>query len=335
MQFSTSCSPFIPANNRVSWVMAQVLIALIPAIAVTFWLFGYTVLIQLILAGSTALLAEAVCLLLRHRPVKIHLLDLSALLSATLLALAIPTIAPWWIIVSGTLFAIIIGKHIYGGLGYNPFNPAMAAYVFLLISFPQQMTAWQSPYLFLLCTDSLQLIFSETTTIDGLSSATLLDYIKTQLSLGTAATEIKSSLLFGTIAAKGWELISLAYLIGGLWLLKRKVISWHIPVAVLVGLAIPSYIHSLFATTTVHSLPLHLFSGATICGAFFIATDPVTAATSNTGRLCFGILIGLLIYIICVWGGYPDALAFAVLLANLAAPAIDHYVRPKPSSRPA
>ncbi len=313
--------------------MRQVLIALIPALATMFWLFGFSILLQLLLASSTALLAEAGCLWLRKRPIKAHLLDLSALITAALLALAIPTIAPWWIGVSGTLFAIIIAKQIYGGLGFNPFNPAMAGYVFLLISFPQQMTAWQTPDTFLSYNDSLQLIFSGPILFDGLSSATVLDSIKTAKASGLLSSELSIAPIFGFIAGKSWELISLAYLVSGLWLIYRKVISWHIPVAVLSGLTIPAGISSLFDASSAVSPLFHLFAGASLCGAFFIATDPVSAATSNSGRLIYGMLIGLLIYIIRVWGGYPDAIAFAVLLANLAAPAIDVYTRPKVVNR--
>lgn len=314
--------------------MRQVLIALTPVLGVMFWLFGYTVLLHLLLASSTALLAEAGCLWLRKRAVTIHLLDYSALITATLLALAIPTIAPWWMSISGTLFAIIIAKQIYGGLGYNPFNPAMAGYVFLLISFPQQMTAWQTPYTFLPISDSLNLIFSGSVAFDSISSATVLDSIKTTKTLGTSLLDLRSSSLFGFIAGQGWELISLAYLTGGLWLLYRKIISWHIPTAVLLSLCIPTSIHYLIDANNVANSPLfQLFSGASLCGAFFIATDPVSAAASNTGRLYYGALIGLLIYVIRSWGAYPDAVAFAVLIANLAAPAIDVYMRPKSTSQ--
>lgn len=310
--------------------MRQVLIGLFPALGVMFWLFGYTVLLQLLLACSTALIAEAACLWLRKRPVKVHLCDLSALITSALLALAIPTIAPWWISVSGTLFAIIIAKQVYGGLGYNPFNPAMAGYVFLLISFPLQMTAWQSPYTFLSAFDSLNLVFSGQPAFDGLSSATVLDSIKTYRNSELLLSEMPRPSIFGYIAGKGWELVSLAYLLGGLWLLYRKVISWHIPAAVLFGLCVPASIFDLIDTTATSTPLFHLFSGASLCGAFFIATDPVSAATGSTARIMYGIIIGLLIYIIRTWGGYPDAIAFAVLLANLAAPGIDYYLRPKP-----
>lgn len=334
MQFPTSCSPYTPANNSVSRVMRQVLIALVPAISVSFWLFGYTLLIQLLLAGITALLAEAACLWLRKRPIKIYLFDFSALISATLLALAIPTIAPWWIIVTGTLFAIIIAKQVYGGLGFNPFNPAMAGYVFLLISFPIQMTGWQTTGLFLSFSDAIELIFSGQLAIDGLSSATVLDSAKTQLSLGQALSEINTTPLSENMTVKGAELISVAYLTGGLWLLYRKVISWYIPLAVLLGLTIPASISYFYDPAQVYSPLFHLMAGASLCGAFFIATDPVSAATSNTGRIIYGAVIGLLIFVIRIWGGYPDAIAFAVLLANLAAPTIDYYTRPKAISRP-
>ncbi len=329
MQFSTTSSPFIPASNTVNRVMLQVLLALLPALAVMYWLFGMSILIQLILACTTALLAEAGILYLRKRPIKIHLHDLSATITAVLLALAIPSIAPWWIIVCGSLFAIIIAKQLYGGLGYNPFNPAMAAYVFLLISFPLQMTTWQTPFNLLPYTDAFKIIFTAQQAFDGLSSATILDYNKTQLSLGNTLTSTGNNFNTNTLL---W--VSIAYLLGGLWLLYRQVISWHIPVAVLCGLCLPASIMYIIDASHFSSPLVHLFSGASLCGAFFIATDPVSAATSNKGRLVYGLLIGVLIYIIRTWAAYPDAIAFAVLLANLSAPGIDHYLRPKAGHQP-
>lgn len=313
--------------------MRHVLLALIPAISVMFWLFGYSVLIQLLIASSSALIAETACLWLRKRPLKVHLFDLSAIITAVLLALAIPTIAPWWIIVTGTLFAITIGKHVYGGLGYNPFNPAMVGYVFLLISFPLQMTSWQDPLVCLSLFDALNIILSGQQTFDGLSAATLLDSIKTQLSSGLTLTEINASSQLANMENNGLELVALAYLVGGLWLLYRKIISWHIPIAVILGLCLPAAVANLMDATHYSSPLFQLVSGATICAAFFIATDPVSAATSNKGRLCYGALMGSLIYIIRTWGSYPEGVAFAVLLANLAAPSIDFYLRPKPASK--
>lgn len=326
MQFLTRCSPFYPANNSVLRVMRHVLIGLTPALAAMLWLFSYSILIQLFITCSTALCAETLCLKLRKRPVKATLFDLSALVTAVLFALAIPTIAPWWIGVTGTLFAILIGKHVYGGLGYNPFNPAMIGYVFLLISFPLQMTSWQTPLLALSLPDALHIIFLGQAAFEGLSSATVLDSVKTHLMSGQALTTIPNQF----IASKSLIIVSFSYFIGGFWLLYQKVISWHIPVALLAGLCGPAAFFYFFDTTH-YSHPLfHLLSGATLCGAFFIATDPVSAATSNTGRLIYGTLIGCLIFIIRTWGGYPDAVAFAVLLGNLTAPSIDYWTRPKP-----
>jgi len=323
MDFSIASSPFSSPHNSVHRVMREVLIALIPAIALMFWLFGYSLIIQLILACSSALLAEACLLRLRHRTIRLYLFDGSALLTATLLALAIPSIAPWWVIVSGTLFAIIIAKQLYGGLGYNPFNPAMAAYAFLLISFPLQMSTWQDSQLFLSFSDAFKLIINEQTLFDSLSSATLLDSLRTQLSLGKILNF--PPFFIAPIASY----LSIAYLIGGLYLLIRKTITWHIPLALLLGLTIPASIMYYYDTQHYSPAILHLFSGATFCAAFFIATDPVTAAASNKGRLIYGLLIGSLLYIIRTWGTYPDGVAFAVLLANLSAPSIDYYTRPK------
>ena len=246
---------------------------------------------------------------------------------------SIPTIAPWWVSVTGTLFAIIIGKQVYGGLGYNPFNPAMVGYVFLLISFPLQMTTWQTPLAVLSLFDAFNQILAEPKIIDGLSGATLLDSIKTQLSTGLSLTEINASYQLTDFASNGIQLVALAYLIGGLWLLYKKIISWHIPVAVILGLCIPATLANTIDVTQFSSALFHLLSGSTLCAAFFIATDPVSAATSNKGRLIYGAMIGFLIYIIRTWGGYPDGVAFAILLANLTAPSIDFYMHRKPASK--
>lgn len=329
MQFPTACSPFTPSNNSVKRIMLHVILALTPAIATLFWFFGFSILIQISLALSTAIITESLCLYARKRPILTSLFDYSAILSAFLLAMAIPSIAPWWVIVNGTFFAILIAKHIYGGLGYNPFNPAMAGYVFLLISFPLQMTIWQSPLVFLDLSDALSYIFSAQHSIDGLTSATVLDYTKTQLHLGQPINAIQQHAIFGLFADKNRELISLAYLLGGLFLLSKKIIHWAIPTAVLLGLLIPASLAYNINSSLYSSPSFHLVSGATFCAAFFIATDPVTACSSFKGRLLYGLLIGSLIYCIRTWGGYPDAVAFAVLLANLAAPSIDYYLRRK------
>jgi electron transport complex protein RnfD len=334
VKFSTinSCSLF--AQNNVSNLMLQVLIALLPAFFVSLLFLGVGILFQLILTISTALISEALILWLRKRPLKPALLDLSAIVTAVLLAFSLPVLAPWWITVNGTLFALIIAKHLYGGLGYNPFNPAMAGYAYLLISFPQPMTAWlgfDAPYLSF--NETFQIIFNESLpaslNIDGLTRATPLDTIKTQLRLHQTLNQIHDLAVFGWLAGKSYQWIALSYLLGGVWLLKQKVIGWQIPVALLGSLSFFASIGYILDSEHFSSPLFHLFAGSTMLGAFFIATDPVTAATSNQGRLFYGGMIGGLLYSIRTWGSYPDGLAFAVLLANLAVPSLDYFTQPK------
>ena len=333
MEFRTYSSPHLPASGSVPLMMRQVLLALLPGIACSWWFFGWGILINILLAGSTALAAEAGMLALRRRPVAGTLLDGSALLTGVLLALALPALTPWWIPVLGTLFAIVIAKQLYGGLGYNPFNPAMIGYVVLLISFPLELTLWSAPGQSLPLTDTLALVFGGVTPanlpLDTITSATPMDTIKTRLGLSETLSEIRTGPLFGSFAGAGWEWINLAFLLGGLWLLQRRVIQWQIPAGMLGGLATAALLLYV-VNPDVYASPLfHLFSGAAMLGAFFIATDPVSASTTPRGRLYFGAGIGLLTYVIRTWGGYPDGIAFAVLLMNMAAPTIDYYTRPR------
>jgi len=317
--------------------MLQLLIALVPAVIAIVYFFGSSVLITMALAIVVALLAEALMLALRNRPLKPFLTDGSAIVTAVLLAIALPPLAPWWLTTIGVLFAIIFAKHLYGGLGYNPFNPAMVAYVLLLISFPLEMTTWlpvsalsEHP---LDLASVFNIIFSGQLPsglgIDTISGATPLDAMKTQIGLLQIPSQIIHQPLFGLFGGKGWEWINIWFAIGGIFLIFRRVIGWHIPVAMLAGLAAISFITWLIAPETTGSPIFHLLSGGTMIGAFFIATDPVTAATTIKGRLIFGAGVGLLTYIIRVWGGYPDGIAFAVILMNMLVPLIDYYTQPK------
>jgi electron transport complex protein RnfD len=333
MEFRTYSSPHLPVSESVPVMMQRVLLALIPGIAYSFWIFGWGVLINILLAALTAVAAEAGMLMLRRRPLKPVLLDGSALLTGVLLALAIPPLAPWWIPVIGSLFAIVIAKQLYGGLGYNPFNPAMAGYVVLLVSFPLELTLWSPAGESLALRETLALVFAgqlpDGLTLDAITMATPMDTIKTRLGLSETLTEITGSHLFGSFAGTGWEWINACYLLGGLWLLQQKVIQWQIPVGVLGGLLLISLVFHV-VNPDIYSAPLfHLFSGAAMLCAFFIATDPVSASTTPRGRIYYGIGIGLLVYIIRTWGGYPEGVAFAVLLMNMAAPTIDYYTRPR------
>lgn len=342
MAFKIASSPHVTRNLHTSTVMQRVILCLLPGLVVQCAFFGWGTLVQVLLAIIVALSAEAAVMKLRQRSIKASLSDNSAMLTAILIGVAIPPLAPWWMIVIGTAFAIIIVKHLYGGLGHNLFNPAMAAYVLLLISFPVQMTTWIAPSTVAMHSpsmlDSLQLIFNIGAnvnmdqfrlSIDGVAMATPLDTLKTDLSMGFTRTESMTKAIFDGATGVGWFWVNLAYLAGGLVLLKLKAIRWHISTGVLAGLFIASSVGFLLSPDTQGSPLFHLFSGATMLAAFFIATDPVTAATSPRGRIIFGTLIGILVYIIRTQGGYPDAFAFAVLLANLCAPFIDYYVRPR------
>ncbi len=341
MRFERTAPPHVRPKTNVSRVMGEVLLALVPATIAWVWFFGPGILYNIAVAAAVALACEAGALALRQRPVVPHLLDLSALVTAVLLAFCLPPLTPWWITATGAAFAIVFAKQLYGGLGYNPFNPAMAGYVVLLISFPEQMTRWLPPL-----ADSLGLaaasldpwqtlrftltgMLPEGLSWDAISGATPLDDLRTQLSMTRTVEEIRTGALYGSLGAHGWQWTATWIGLGGLYLLWRKIIRWQIPVAVILGVFVPATLFWLIDPSG-HAPPtFHLFSGATLMCAFFIATDPVSAATSRSGRLAYGFGIGLLIYIIRSWGGYPDGVAFAVLLMNMAVPAIDHFTRPR------
>lgn len=338
MKLKTPTSPHIHADISVGKLMTRVLIALVPAIIAYVWYFGWGLVINIGIGVGTALVCEYFMLLARRRPIAMYLIDGSAVVTAVLLAFCIPPLAPWWLMVLGTAFAIIVGKHLYGGLGYNPFNPAMIGYVMLLISFPVQMTIWIPPFvlsdLHFGFIETLEAIFAGIYptgfTLDALSAATPLDLIKTQLSIDVTVGETKQThAIFGDFGGIGWEWIGNWIFLGGVWLIYKKVISWHIPVAVLGSLFAIALIFYLKDADHYASPMLHVFSGAAMLGAFFIATDPVSAATTPMGRVVYGIGIGILTYVIRVWGGYPDGIGFAVLLMNMAAPTIDYYTQPR------
>jgi electron transport complex protein RnfD len=337
MEFQTHSSPHTGRPNRVEKVMLQVILALIPGTIAMVFYFGWGVLINMVLAVTAAVGFEALMMKLRKRPVLPPLLDLSAVLTALLFAIAIPPLLPWWLVVLGMAFAIIMVKQMYGGLGYNPFNPAMAAYVLLLISYPVEMTSWLPPVLLtehsLSLTQILGIKFAGTLpqglTMDAISMATPLDEMRTKLDLNQMISEIRTSPLWGDFGGHGWEWVGNWFLMGGIWMVYKRTITWQIPLAFLGGLVGMATLFWLFDQES-YPIPLfHVFSGGAILGAFFIATDPVTASTTRIGQLIYGVSIGALVYIIRTWGGYPDAVAFAVLLMNMAAPTIDYYTRPR------
>lgn len=320
-------SPHATSSQRTGALMRQVMLATLPGLAVLTWLFGWGTVINVIWAMLIAAAAEAAVLKARGKPVGLYLRDNSALVTAVLLALAIPPTAPWWLTLIGVGSAIILAKQLYGGLGMNPFNPAMVGYVLLLISFPVEMTRWLAPGAAPDLATSWQLFLDRYPGADALTGATPLDSFRTWA--GDASALAAEPILQGRFAGLGWEWVNVAFLAGGLYLLWRRIITWHIPVAFLAGLGLCALPFWLYDPVRFASPLFHLFGGAAMFGAFFIATDPVSAATSRWGRLIYAALIGVLIWVIRSLGGYPDAVAFAVLLLNLAAPTIDYYTQPR------
>jgi electron transport complex protein RnfD len=257
--------------------------------------------------------------------------------TAALLAMSMPPLAPWWLVTSATAFAVLLGKHAYGGLGFNPFNPAMLGYAVLLVSFPRQLTSWLPASnvraLDLSWSQTSHAIFTgqlpDVLSVDVLSGASPLAALKSGLSLRQTMEEIFAQPVFGDFAGQGWQWVSVALLLGGLLMLGLRIIRWQIPAGVLLGLGSCAWLMSLLDPGRHAGMIFHLFSGATMMAAFFIATDPVTAATSPRGRLIYGIGIGVLSYVIRDFGNYHDGVAFAVLLMNLAVPLIDKFTIPR------
>ncbi|WDD97640.1 electron transport complex subunit RsxD [Thalassomonas actiniarum] len=344
MAFWIASSPHNHTQNETSALMRLVIYATLPGIFAQWYFFGWGNIIHIALAILSAFVAEFIVLALRDKNIKKQLFDGSAMLTAVLLGISLPALAPWWISVIGAVFAVVVVKQLYGGLGHNPFNPAMAAYVMLLISFPVQMTLWQPP----LSLMSMELTFSNTlstiftgftaegfspdqlrTHIDGFTMATPLDTLKTGTTMGLTVSESLQSPVFGDYFGVGWEWINFAFLIGGLILIAKKAIDWVTPASFLISLFVCSLIAFLISPDSSASTMFHWFNGACMLGAFFILTDPVSGATSSKGRIVFAALAGLLVYLIRSFGGYPDAVAFAVLLCNMSAPLIDQYTRPR------
>ncbi|MHB8914611.1 MAG: RnfABCDGE type electron transport complex subunit D [Thiobacillus sp.] len=326
-------SSFILDRSSVTQVMAWVLIALLPGMAAYIWLFGPGILITLTIASATALLAEATMLKMRGLPLKPFLTDLSALVTAWLLALSLPSLAPWWLVVTGTLFAIVVAKHLYGGLGQNIFNPAMVGFAVLIVSFPVQMTQWAGP-LVLTQTDlnlaqSAAVIFGADTKLDGIAMATPLDALRTGLLQQYTVDEVLTRPNFGHYSGVGFEWLAGFFMLGGVLLWALRIISWHVPFSFLTGIWLTAGFLHFFDPGRYGAPWFHLFSPSVMLCAFFIATDPVSGATTRKGKIIFGLGAGFLTMLIRTWGGYPDGVAFAILLMNVCAPLIDAYTRPR------
>lgn len=331
-RFDTAPAPHIPPSRSVRRVMALVLVALVPAIVAHVFYFGAGLLLQIALATAFALALEATMLRLRGKPLRPFITDLSAPVTAVLFALCIPPLAPWWIALVAMLAAMVFAKHLYGGLGFNLFNPAMVGYAVVLLAFPLEVSRWLPAGGGVALGDALNAIFLGVPPPpgwDAVAQATPLDTLRNLGSQGLTLQEIRTDPVFGDFGGRGWEWIANWFALGGLFLLWQRVIPWQVPVATLattIVLTLPFWL----ADADVHPFPLqHVFSGALVLAAFFIATDPVTGCTTPRGRLVFGAGVAVLTLAIRRWGVYPDGVAFAVLLMNCAAPWIDLHTRPR------
>jgi electron transport complex protein RnfD len=332
--------PYTHAKASISRTMGLVMLALLPATLFSLYQFGWPAIFLFLVTIGACLLLEAFSLRIAGKPIKIFLMDGSALLTGWLLAMTLPPWAPWWIGVVGAFLAIVIGKQVFGGIGQNLFNPAMVARVALLISFPLEMTLFTSPTPLFSASapgllESLGITFGASTQIDAVSSATTLGHLKTELGRGipldTASTSADGlwQLSLGTAAGSLGETSGLLLLAGGLFLIWKRIITWHIPLAMLGTLGLLAGIFHLIDPQAYVGPLTHLMSGAAIMGAFFIATDLVTSPVSIRGQLLFGAGCGLLVFAIRTWAGYPEGVAFAVMLMNACTPLIDHYLKPR------
>ena len=303
-------SPHIHGAESTRRIMGDVVLALLPALLVSVYVLGWRVLFVTAVSVVACVAFEYLIarFLLKRRAT---IGDLSAVVTGLLLAFNLPTGIPWWIVVIGALVAIGIGKMTFGGLGCNPFNPALTGRIFLLIAYPVQMTDWT------------------TGVPDALTGSTILADVKAGL---TSVSEVDFvAMLGGHMNGSMGEIGSFALILGGLYLLCRRVISWHIPVAVLGTMAIFGFCLAIGdGGAALWQLPLfHLLAGGALLGAIYMATDYSTSPMTHCGMLIYGVGIGLLTMIIRVWGAYPEGMSFAIFIMNAATPLINKYCRPK------
>ena len=303
-------SPHIHGAESTRRIMGDVVLALLPALLVSVYVLGWRVLFVTAVSVVACVAFEYLIarFLLKRRAT---IGDLSAVVTGLLLAFNLPTGIPWWIVVIGALVAIGIGKMTFGGLGCNPFNPALTGRIFLLIAYPVQMTDWT------------------TGVPDALTGSTILADVKAGL---TSVSEVDFvAMLGGHMNGSMGEIGSFALILGGIYLLCRRVISWHIPVAVLGTMAIFGFCLAIGdGGAALWQLPLfHLLAGGALLGAIYMATDYSTSPMTHCGMLIYGVGIGLLTMIIRVWGAYPEGMSFAIFIMNAATPLINKYCRPK------
>ncbi|WP_348769492.1 RnfABCDGE type electron transport complex subunit D [Buchnera aphidicola] len=332
--------PYIYNTYNVKKIMFFVLIASIPAILTECYFFGLVILIQTFLFVMFSLLFEIIILKIRKKNIKNNLLDNSSILTGVLLSLSVPSTLTWWMIMFSSFFAIIVAKHLYGGLGQNIFNPAMIGYAALLISFPLYMSSWHKENTNFFSLNDLKIsinsIFFQTSKSDlflknypdSFTEATPLNNTKNKsrifYNIDSLYTKLKNKKQNNF---SSWNYINVSFLLGGVFLLYKKIICWRIPFSFLFALVIFSIFDYFFLTNFIFSPFLHLFSGGTMMCAFFIATDPVTTSYSNIGKIVFGLIIGFLVYVLRIYSDYPDGVAFSVLFGNMLVPLIDDCLK--------
>jgi len=304
-----SSSPHIRSDETISRIMLDVIIALLPATLASIYFFRFNALKLIVLSIASAVITEAVFQKARKKPVTIN--DLSAVVTGLLLAFNIPPSAPWWIPVVGSAFAIAIAKQFFGGLGHNFMNPALAGRAMLLASWPTIMTNWVTPG------------------ADAVSTATPLAILK--VNTAASAEQVAGTLpslfdmFIGNIGGCLGETSALLLIIGGIYLLYRKVITWRIPFTYIGTVAVMMLIFG----GGFENMLYHLLAGGLILGAFFMATDYASSPVTKKGQIIYGIGAGLLTAIIRLKGGYPEGVSYSILLMNVAAPLIDKYTSPK------
>jgi len=300
--------------------MYRVVYALIPALIWSVFVFGLDALRVTAIAIISCLALEYIIQKYMMK-VKPSIYDGSALVTGILLAFNVPANIPWWIIVIGAIAAIGIGKLSFGGLGSNIFNPALVGRVFLLISFPVQMTNWP--------------VNQQTEAVDAVSSATPLAVIKEGITSGTPVSQLMagmpsaSDMLLGNITGSLGEISALMLILGGLYMLFKKVITWEIPVSILGSVAAVAAVFWLVDPQSYVNPVYHLLTGGLMLGAIYMATDMVSSPMTSKGQLIYGVGIGVITILIRLFGAYPEGISFAILIMNAFTPLINNYVKPK------
>ncbi|HJZ40707.1 MAG TPA: RnfABCDGE type electron transport complex subunit D [Bacteroidales bacterium] len=319
---TVSPSPHIASEQSVSKMMYGVIISLVPAFLITLYVFGLGALVVTVISILSCVLAEMVIqqFILKTR---ISIGDGSAMVTGLLLAFNLPSNLPWWMVALGALFAIGIGKMTYGGLGNNPFNPALVGRVFLLISFPVQMTSWPLP------------VASRLQYVDAATGATPLGFLKEAVRGGVTVPEAMNQLpdhmqlFMGQMGGSLGEVSAVALIIGFFWLLYKRIITWHIPVSMIATIFIFTGILWLADPSKNASPVFHILTGGIMLGAIYMATDLVTSPMTKTGMFIYAVGIGLITVIIRVYGAYPEGVSFAILIMNAFVPLINKYIKPR------